>query len=373
MLFQSFPLPRLALLLAAGLSFSACKKDTDVQIKEVDKTYSWVEEKTFFGLNKVLLSTGKDASSLYLQTASAVWKAAPGVSGQPYLSVLGFAGTDVSVRFPLAADVYARPLTDTLVRVTPYANAADSDYSVDIRLHQLDPQAITYKALAGESSQGDYQFAAINQNRYLLLGYRRTAAGPTDPAIRLVLAPVTFDAFRVLQVQPRVLTLPGVVPTAGAYILRITAIDDYFLVALTGGSVFKIKQDGSVRLVSSQDNVTAFYKYQGQVYAHAGLSNLLVSADAGETWRTYTGVPSVLRSSGFKVLGDSLVGYVRPFNQLYSLRWNGGTGRVRELKNDGLGQTAITGIEQLRDTVYVTTTGGLFKRPLKTFFESKPQ
>ncbi|WP_210516697.1 hypothetical protein [Hymenobacter terricola] len=259
------------------------------------------------------------------------------------------------------------------------ADAVNPEYSANIHLLKLDPQATTYKSTLAESSMRESRFAALNQNHYLLFSYRRTPTGPTDPVLRLVLAHIVPNAFQRLQVQSQqVLDFPNSTFDAGSYTSQITAIDDYFLVgsesnAFYNPGIFKVKQDGTIRRVSPQTGVTAFYKWQGKVYAQTFDDKLLVSTDNSETWTTYANTPSLLRSSGFRLIGDSLVGFIRPFNQLYSLRWNGGTGRVRELKNDGLGEAAITDIQQLGDTVYVGTTSGLFKRLKTVFFESKPQ
>ena len=59
---------------------------------------------------------------------------------------------------------------------------------------------------------------------------------------------------------------------------------------------------------------------------------------------------------------------------IYKIREDGTISRVnqlRTLKNDGLEQVSINGVEQLGDTVYLGTTSGLFKRPLSKFFETK--
>ena len=370
MAFHLFRRTSLLLQLAIIMTFSACKKETEIQIKEVEKTYSWKEDRHSYGLSKVILGLGQDASSLYLQSPGMLNQILPGakVSAKPYFQNLNIRlPSDVQIRVPLATTIFAFPWTDTVVTVAPYANAVNPEYSADISLHKLDPQALTYSV-----SLSDYSLAAINRNNYLLLGYRRAPTTAGAPVLRLVLAHATFSAFQRVQVQSQTIDFP-VPPIYGApSITHITAIDNYFLVSQSGGGLYKVTENGAIRLVSTENSVTATYKWQGNVYAQLLNSSLLVSADAGETWTSYANVPSYLRTSGFRVLGDSLVGYIRASNQLYSLRWNGNKGRVRELKNDGLGETAITDIALLGDTVYVSTTSGLFKRPKAAFFDSKP-
>ena len=368
---------RAGLLLAIVLSFSACKKETEVQIKEVDKVYSWKEDRHFRGFSKVILGIGQDASSLFLHTPGILSQLSPGARSRPYFENLnGRMPSDVAISVPLAATVVAFPVADTVVTVAPYADAVNPEFSANIRLHKLDPQSITYRVTLGSSSGREYQFAAINKNNYLLLCYRRPGATLGTTVLRLVLARITLTpgAFQRVQLQSQVIDFPTPALSGSSYpyISQIAAIDDYFLVDKADG-LFKVTENGVVRLVASEPSVKAIYKWQGKVYAQSLSTRLLVSADAGESWTTYNNTPSFLSSSRFQVLGDSLIGYIDSFNQLYSLRWNGGTGRVRELKNDGMGEAAINNIRQLGDTMYVGTTSGLFKRPAKVFFESKPQ
>ncbi|MGY3089880.1 hypothetical protein ACVWYF_002928 [Hymenobacter sp. UYAg731] len=378
MAFRLFHRTGLLLLAAIVFSFSACKKETEVQIKEVDKVYSWQEDRHFRGFSKVILGIGQDASSLFLHTPGVLSQLSPGVRSRPYFENLnGRMPSDVEIRVPLAATVVAFPIADTLVTVAPYADAVDPEYSANIRLHKLDPQAITYNVAVGYSPRSESQFAAINKNNYLLLSYRRPGAAAGTTVLRLVLTRITLTpgAFQRVQLQSQVIDFPTSALSGSGYpyISQITAIDDYFLVGKTGGGLFKVTENGAIRLVDPENSVKAVYKWQGKVYAQSFGSRLLVSADAGETWTTYNNTPSFLSNSRFQVLGDSLIGYIDAGNQLYSLRWNGGTGRIRELKNDGMGEAAINDIKQLGDTVYVGTTSGLFKRPAKGFFESKPQ
>ncbi|MET4075960.1 hypothetical protein [Hymenobacter sp. UYCo722] len=366
----------LLLLAAIILSLSACKKETEIQLKEVDKMYSWKEDRHFLGFGKVILGIGQDASSLFLHTPGILSQLSPGVRSQPYFENLnGRMPSDVAIRVPLAATVVAFPIADTVVTVAPYADAVNPEYSANVRLHKLDPQAITYRVTVKSLSGRESQFAAINRNNYLLLSYRRPGAAVGTTVLRLVLARITLTpgAFQRVQLQSQIIDFPTSALSGSSYpyISQITAIDDYFLVSKSDGGLFKVTENGTVRLVDSERSVKTAYAWQGKLYAQSFSDKLLVSADAGETWTTYTNTPSFLSSSRFQVLGDSLIGYTDSFNQLYSLRWNGGTGRIRELKNDGMGEAAINDIKQLGDTVYVGTTSGLFKRPAKAFFESK--
>ena len=56
-----------AFFLSAGLTLSSCKKETEIQIKEVEKKFSWSDVSGLGGLERIILSTGTNGQSIYLQ------------------------------------------------------------------------------------------------------------------------------------------------------------------------------------------------------------------------------------------------------------------------------------------------------------------
>ncbi|RZL08237.1 MAG: hypothetical protein EOO62_15690 [Hymenobacter sp.] len=363
------------ILLSLGIVLTlatACKKEVEIQVREVPKTYSWAETPHLTGLARVILGMGKDERALYLQSPSYLGVVAPGSLGQRYfLGYLSYLPADVNVRLPIAPTFLAVPQLDTLVALIRPTEPISNYSGTTIRLRQLDPRAQS-TSYPGSLLQ-QTPFAAISAQNYLLFGYRSLTA-TNMPVLRLVLARVTLDNNQHLQTQSRVLDFPGSPAfDATSYVGTITAIDDYFLVDCGRNGGYKVRQDGTISRVYPEAQVATFYKWQGLIYAHTYRNTLLLSADGGETWRTFTNAPSFLSQSDFRIIADSLVGYVRTTHQLYTLRWSSpGTPRIRELKNDGMAQVTITGLEQLHDTVYAGTTGGLYRRPLKAFFEAAP-
>ena len=178
------------------------------------------------------------------------------------------------------------------------------------------------------------------------------------------------------------------IPTPGPSQLSfksLWAVDDYFLVWCDYAGLYKILQDGTVKQVNGSPDFTSgpvspttIYKWKGTVYSiqqgSGGNATFYTSTNDGETWQQITGFNQALSLSTFYPVGDSLVGITHGVitNSLYTLRWlSANTIRLRELKNDGLGYVDFSDLAQLGDTVYLGTTGGLFKRPLSKFFESK--
>ena len=133
-----------------------------------------------------------------------------------------------------------------------------------------------------------------------------------------------------------------------------------------------IREDGTIKRVFGANETDICYKWQGILYAVEEYNSILLSKDDGETWQRATGTPDAFNFTSYHTVSDSLVVVTHGSdNQIFTLKWQGSNYTIRALKNDGFGQGDITGLEQLGDTVYVGTTGGLFKRPLSQFFEPK--
>lgn len=357
---------------------ASCQKEVErIVVKEVDKVYGWSEVAQLTGTNKIVMGLGQGAGSLYLQLPGALGflSPQPNTATRREFGYLGFAlatmPTDINLRVPLGADFFARPYGPTTVALT--ATAPESQTSAAtafLSLTQLDPAATGIV----ENQFRSAPFGAINRNNYLLFGYR-TAAGRSDPFVRLALVRATIQPGMRLQAETQLLRIPSPRLGTAADIRLITAIDDYFLVDCEDRGLYKIRQDGTTRRVCEPGFFDTFYKWKGTVYGYAinASNSLFFSSDDGETWQRYTGAPDVFAFNTYRIIGDSLVGIRQGngANALYTLRWNGPNYTLRALKNDGLDGTSLNDIAQLGDTVYVGTTSGLFKRPLSKFFDTK--
>lgn len=360
----------LFVFLLVASSLAACKKEVEIQIKEVDKTYSWAEIKRLYGTDKVILNTGKDANSVFMQTPSLLGILSP-LKNPPvknrfgyYITAFAALPNDVSLKVPIGPVFLTFPARDTLLQLTRTTEPVTSSYNAYINLRQLDPRATSII----RTSTSWLPFGAINRNNTLLFGYRT----PTFNDLRFVLAKVNVTAGGPLQAQSRTVIISAPAGRAYSSIRWIKAVDDYFLVNCDGG-LYKIREDGSAKQVFGANSTDDCYKWQGVLYAVEEYNSILISKDDGETWQRSTGAPDAFTFTSYHVIGDSLIGAAHGAgsNYLFTLRWNGPNYRIRALKNDGLGQGSISGIEQLGDTVYVGTTSGLFKRPLNAFFETK--
>lgn len=362
---------------------TACTKEVE-KILVQEPVYSWSEVKQLSGSQKLIIQLANDKESLYLQQPGFFGRIMPLAStprpvGQGYYQIQSYSTDplpyDLNNRLPLNASFYLKPVQsgDTILRVVSTTYQPPSNYPTDIRLRRLDRSAGQF---VNNRFSPYTAFGAISRNNYALVGY---TTAPADRALHFVLSKLALPIANVevaITATSRTLQVP--LANASAF-YTIAAIDDYFLVSNSNDGLYKVREDGTVKKVFSSASTftTTYYKDRGTLYAiqDDAQRSILTSLNDGETWQQSTGVPIYFRLSTFYAVGDSVVGVTHgvPDNLLYTLRWQGATYRVRELKSDGLNRADFTDLVQLGDTVYLGTTNGLFKQPLKTFFESKPK
>jgi hypothetical protein len=346
-----------------------CKKEieTQIQIKEVDKKYSWSESTRFQGLQRIVLSLGATTDGLFIQQPTYFSSLVYQGNRLNYNSYLARMPSDVNIHIPINGRFYAAPERDSIVVLGSSLNPVSS-FNSYIQLKQIDPTALR----VANSFPEILKFGAINKNDYLLFSYENAAPGrPFTFILSQVQAPSVLGA--AIKATSRRIVIPRNQQTS-LFFRNITAIDDYFLVTIDGAGVYKIKQDGSFQLVSTQDGIDVFYKWKGRVYGMVEYNEIMVSDNDGISWNKYSGLPDFFNFTTYSVVSDSLIGVshlLSSRNTIFSLRWNGLNYSARALKNDGLERVTITSLEQLRDSVYIGTTAGLFVRPVKAFFETK--
>lgn len=354
------------LLFAAVFALGGCKKETEIQIKEteVDKKYSWAEVSSpfLYGLQRVILSTGSNGQALYFQQPYNFTRFSGKKPDWSDFSAAAALPTDVRVRIAIGRDFFAYPSYDSLLVIA--RNNEPLNYQAYVQLRRFDPTGIRFNTKLFSLSK----CTAINENNYLLAPYENSRPSRPFTFLLAAVVPGISGATPVTTTARQVVIS---IPTAGGgtYLRNLEAIDDYFLVNLGDGGIFKIKQDGTFRQVYGPAIADAFYKWNNTVYAPVEHNKILTSTDNGDTWQLSSGTPDQFTLANYYTVRDSLVfTYV---GNLYTLRWNGPRFTMRRLKNDGLERTTITGLEYLKDTVYVATTSGLFARPVKTFFDTK--
>lgn len=375
-------IPRTPFLFAAAALalLPACKEEVE-PLAVPTKTTAWAEVAQLPGSDKIIVQLVPAGNVLYLQTPGYLGTFVPQPTPpQRYVSAYSMLWSplpyDLRDRLPMNARFFlnrGQP-GDSLPQAYPTDYHAPSNPLCEIHLRRLDPHAVRYV----DNLKGPYfAFGALNRNDYALLAYLTDRPGDHD--LHLVLSKLTSDARLATPVAATSQTLSAPLdnPAASGGNVSLVAVDDYFLVCAYNSGFFKVRQDGTITKVYSSPfaGAATFYQYRGTLYAveSDGRNGLVTSTDAGETWQYRQGVPDFFRASTYYVVGDSLVGITHEIdtNSLFTLRWNGTQYRVRELNNAGLGKADFTDLAQVGDTVYLGTTNGLFKRPLRTFFESR--
>lgn len=362
------------------LTTAACTKEVE-KIVVQDKEYSWSEVKQLSGSQKVIVQMTQDPSSLYLQQLGWLGRLTPlpGALGptQPgYYAALSSVFQplpyDLRNRLPMNGAFYLQPVQgrENVLRAFPTTYFPPANMPADLDLRRLDPSAT---GIYNPQASPYFGFGAISRNNYALVGY---TVAPLDNSMHLVLSRLSLDSAvprGPVTISSRILT----VPLSRNMPYTITAIGNYFLVNVITEGLYKITESGAVKKITNSPPtaVRSYYKQQGVLFAINDdfPRSVYASTDDGETWQKRSNAPDYLIPSTFHAVGDSIVGITHGLgtNILYTLRWQGNTPRARELKNDGLNQTEYSGLVQLGDTVYLGTTGGLFKRPVSTFFDNR--
>jgi hypothetical protein len=97
---------------------------------------------------------------------------------------------------------------------------------------------------------------------------------------------------------------------------------------------------------------------------------LYISNDDGLTWTKHSNFPREFILAQYYQVGDSLVGHTGSAN-LFTLKFNDANWQARFLENEGIEGQMITCILDYKDSVYISTLGGLFSKSLESFFETK--
>lgn len=350
------------LTLFSLLSLFACKKNIEIREVPVDKKYSWTEIKRFTGTERIFLSSGGNSNAVYFQQPY-YFTEIKSQNSNTEITVYGAGlSTDIDIRIPVSANFSAYPYSDSAIKVISNLAPNISPSGGYFNLKEIDPTLTSIQKYYNIM----FKSMSISKNGVLLLAYNNNRSSQPFTFMALKIKTNSSNPY-IDTLYTKVITVPRTSPEA--YVRHITAVNDYFLLDLSGNGIYKVKEDGTFNKVYAPATVDAFYEWQGKVYAHAEWDRLLISSDNGDSWEEFSGINSSMTTSNYYVIKDSLIGVYR--DNLFSLKWSGTNYTQRFLKNDGMEGTRINGVEILKDSVYVATTSGLFVKPTSTFFAGK--
>jgi hypothetical protein len=103
--------------LAIGLATSSCKKETEIQIKEVEKKFSWTEVASLYDFERIILSTGSNGQSIYLQQPGYFTRLTTQKRNQGVVVAGGRLNTDLGMRLAIGREFFAYPSSDSLLAI----------------------------------------------------------------------------------------------------------------------------------------------------------------------------------------------------------------------------------------------------------------
>lgn len=339
----------------------SCKKEIEKTIEYVPTPtqYSWKEHETGIGYNRVYYNLSNDSFSLF---------------GQNPIGIIVIKGKDEGLRRSTGG------ITPTYL--IPNVGLSDSMFTYVYNKTQLFIKGIKSLGLLNSSIQlskfdsniteiSNWTRMAINQNKSIILEYLTT---DTSKVYNLFLVNIKYKYYP-----------DGTTPFVGFEVKKINiprenndifavkefiAINDYYLV-VTNSGLFKIELDGTYKKVSN-DLVSGSYGgkclVKGNLIYVFDYNVTLVSNDNANTFTKYSAFNDDLSYYNYYNIGDSTIAFVD--NELYSIRFNNATNFVlRPLKRDGIEKVRYNSMALFQDTVYLATTGGIFKKSKKEFFE----
>ncbi|MBI2721408.1 MAG: hypothetical protein HYX39_04465 [Bacteroidetes bacterium] len=110
------------------------------------------------------------------------------------------------------------------------------------------------------------------------------------------------------------------------------------------------------------------FVFEGKVYcADSNSGKMYVSSDLGENWTViYTYVPTNIK---YFIIKNKIIGVF--FDKLYDVTMNSSFIEFKELKNDGFENNKISSIITINNTVYISTTKGVFTKDYSNFYNYK--
>ncbi|NLO19755.1 MAG: hypothetical protein GX121_07770 [Ignavibacteria bacterium] len=344
----------------------ACTDEKIVTV-EVMKENSWQEEKGFRDIKKVTLSTGCYENTLYFQHPKHHTEIENGKISQ-------FAWLDMPNSIDFALPFYQGLVTSPVYLIhndpTLIVSNLKASYSRDgyLRVNLLEIDSLFRKVLNPILGK----WMAINDKKQILFQYEQNIV--KNKTLMLLDISTAYNDNAPYNAPHEISLLKSKTITIDSFFLGwpdpyyIRSFDDYFFIQWAHSNFYKIYSDGSYKRIPNVQNTYSLFKYKGNLYAYSYFE-LYISRDQGETWRLFAELNDFSKQIEFYNINDSLVYSHR--DALYTVNFESNFINSRELKNDGLEDRFITGIEVLNDTVYIATYSGVFKKSIYKFFESK--
>lgn len=363
--FENEYMKRISLFTFIVLLFISCTEEKIVNIEvEVDKKYSWEEVRGFSGSSKIFVGSGKSGDTVYFQQLNAHTQ----MFGNKVIKYWGFGGmADLSYIYPFNGGLTAVLNGETTLSICNLNGAGGLGSTANtlyMYLTELD-QRFDYLQKPWNLNQ----LIAINESKQILFRYKLKGYDSTLSMMLVSFSTLPGDWKNIDTLSTKIITI-GLENAVANSITYIGGFKNYFLVGFDQYDclIYKVYTDGSYKLLDRCGSIRYVFEHLNRLYFLTD-RGLFASDNDAETIYQVAELYGVDRTTKFRSIGDSIVGFNDDY--LYTMNFNNNAVNFRLLKNDGLIDKGITGMEVLNDTVYVCTYSGLYKKPIKTFFESK--
>lgn len=340
--------------------FQSCKNQEEILPLDTDSTaYVWQE---------LVLNSDKHIHNIY-KTQNRLY----------FSTMRNWIKYDNSNQYQLTSKNVANyfygkmPINDDMYTELDYKNILymfdiDCEFNGCVTWKRIDLDTLdaTITGVNHSHNSGTYwtQPIAINNHRQVLIGVLNE-----DSDTQNVYYLLKYDEnHKIIDSQKIIIPKPSV------EIRHLYTVYSFYGKFFIGGDMFSVVYpDGTYKTFDNLDlwSLHKMFEHQGVLYA-LDWQNLFASTDQGETWQKL-GELNLLYPNytyNFATIDDRLVIYHQHQYAISEIEFKDGAWyRLKPIKTKGMNQDDITSIEEFRDTVYVGTSSGLFRKPLETFWD----
>ena len=354
--------------------FTLLTNCTDEIIKEVEveKTYSWNQDSSFFYNYKLQMNSYANDKVLFTIGPNALTKI--GDNGDPFYGdgMLHYSLSfdyQIQYKLPIYEQLFAGFINNGLIQIASTKNPILNGSSLWINFNKLDPYFNSFEFPRAYRSNA----MVINENLQCLIPFSHY--NPEDP-----LHPYWLLKFMVVdcEIKPdlRYAYVDSLKCEEVAYHLpdikyepmvrSLHTFDDYFIVSCN--STYRVGEDLELTKILNTSLLKVF-RHKDLLYGLGMDSKLYTSDSDANTWQEYGSVDGQLTMLNYFNIDGEILGTYN--SQIFHLMINEDEINIKELDNDGLVGHQITSMSLYNDYIYLTTYSGVFKRSYDELFTYK--
>ncbi len=338
----------------------SCEKEADCSVSPITAVETWREHPRFTSLNRLKTNLAKSEEGLY-------------ILGPYFHSVLSPNNrvthsrikNDLIERLPINSQVYLDfpSPTGSILSIRPNKNPIDGALAAHIDLLNHDSTFTDFKI----NYLVRTEIAALSEENQILIAYNSTE-GRKLALIKPIFPSVGYPSIASVHIIA-IKDFNQAIYSGPPYY-----VNSHFYIELanhTESGLYRIDSLGQYYKATDVTNgILELFEHKGTLYATEDLEWLHISNDNGVTWTKRSNFPRDFITAQYYQVGDSLIGQTGSAN-LFTLKFDGVDWKARFLKNEGIKGQMITSILDYKDSVYVSTLGGLFSKSIDSFFITK--